>query len=188
MISLTIVMYILVLLDTAFSGICAASGRNGLIHKRAYYLGAMWHGALWGQAAVMVGLCIVLCAVQFSADQDQALDEARETGWRMTTVYSLYAFVVMTTFLIRAYPSVDVRSITSTVGFGPLTVIRPAVIILGIAYALLTRPGVAILLAALAVGLMMLPFRMFLNFVFARASVYRDAVPQRPQSARNPRG
>ena len=90
----------------------------------------------------------------------------------MATVYSIYAVVVMSTFLIRAWPSVDVRSITSTVGFGPLTLIRPVVIILGIVYAMFSRPGTSILTVTIALGLMMIPFRIFLNVVFARMPVY----------------
>ena len=92
----------------------------------------------------------------------------------MATVYSIYAVVVMSTFLIRAWPSVDVRSITSTVGFGPLTLIRPVVIILGIVYAAFSRPGTSILAVTIALGLMMIPFRVFLNVVFARLAVYGD--------------
>ena len=90
----------------------------------------------------------------------------------MATVYSIYAVVVMSTFLIRAWPSVVVRSITSTVGFGPLTLIRPVVIILGIVYATFSRPGTSILTVTIALGLMMIPFRIFLNVVFARMPVY----------------
>ena len=174
MMALASTAYVLVLLDAAFSGVCAASGRNALIRKRGYYLRAMWHGALWGQAAILIGLLLVTVAVQFSTNKTQALEEARIAGWRMATVYSLYAIVVMSTFLIRAYPSVDVRSITSTVGFGPLTLIRPAVILLGIAYAAFSSPNTLILLAAIAAGLMMMPFRVFLNIVFARMSAYGD--------------
>ena len=90
----------------------------------------------------------------------------------MATVYSIYAVVVMSTFLIRAWPSVDVRSITSTVGFGPLTLIRPVVIVLGVAYAAFSKPETPILLVAVALGLIMIPFRVFLNVVFARMPVY----------------
>ena len=174
MTALICVMYVLVTLDAAFSGICAASGRNALIRKRGYYLRSMWHGALWGQAAVLLGLVLVTVTVQFSPNRLQALAETQIAGWRMATVYSIYAVVVMSTFLIRAWPSVDVRSITSTVGFGPLTLIRPVVIILGIVYAAFSRPGTSILTVTIALGLMMIPFRVFLNVVFARLPVYGD--------------
>ena len=172
MTELICVMYVLVTLDAAFSGICAASGRNALIRKRGYYLRSMWHGALWGQAAILLGLVLVTVTVQFSPNRLRALVEMQVAGWRMATVYSIYAVVVMSTFLIRAWPSVDVRSITSTVGFGPLTLIRPVVIILGIVYATFSRPGTSILTVTIALGLMMIPFRIFLNVVFARMPVY----------------
>ena len=172
MTALICVMYVLVTLDAAFSGICAASGRNALIRKRGYYLRSMWHGALWGQAAILLGLVLVTVTVQFSPNRLRTLVEMQVAGWRMAPVYSIYAVVVMSTFLIRAWPSVDVRSITSTVGFGPLTLIRPVVIILGIVYATFSRPGTSILTVTIALGLMMIPFRVFLNVVFARMPVY----------------
>ena len=69
MTALICVMYVLVTLDAAFSGICASSGRNALIRKRGYYLRSMWHGALWGQAAILLGLVLVTVTVQFSPNR-----------------------------------------------------------------------------------------------------------------------
>ena len=77
MMALVSTMYVLVLLDTAFSGVCAASGRNALIRKRSYYLRSMWHGALWGQPAILLGLLLVTVAVQLSTNKLQALEEAQ---------------------------------------------------------------------------------------------------------------
>ncbi|MEE3371030.1 MAG: hypothetical protein VX346_16970 [Planctomycetota bacterium] len=186
MMALASTVYVLVLLDSAFSGVCAASGRNALIRKRGYYLRSMWHGALWGHAAILIGLLLVTMAVLFSTNRTQAFEEARIAGWRMATVYSWYAIVVMSTFLIRAYPSVDIRSITSTVGFGPLTLIRPVVILLGIAYAAFSKPDTLILLVAIVIGLMMIPFRVFLNVVFVRMSAYGDPCVSRQDADTNP--
>jgi hypothetical protein len=49
---------------------------------------------------------------------------------------------------VRAVPSVDVRSLTSVLVFGPFTLARPAVVA-GAAWALshVPRPGVAVMLA-----------------------------------------
>jgi hypothetical protein len=182
MMALVSTMYVLVLLDTAFSGVCAASGRNALIRKRSYYLRSMWHGALWGQPAILLGLLLVTVAVQLSTNKLQALEEAQIAGWRMATVYSIYAIIVMSTFVIRAWPSVDIRSITSTVGFGPLTLIRPVVIVLGVAYAAFSKPETPILLVAVALGLIMIPFRVFLNVVFVRMPAYSDPCVSRPDA------
>jgi hypothetical protein len=45
---------------------------------------------------------------------------------------------------------------------------------LGIVYATFSRPATAILTVTIALGLMMIPFRVFLNVVFARMPVYGD--------------
>ena len=100
MTALICVMYVLVTLDAAFSGICAASGRNALIRKRGYYLRSMWHGALWGQAAILLGLVLVTVTVQLSPNRLRTLVEIQVAGWRMATVSSIYAVFVMSTFLL----------------------------------------------------------------------------------------
>ena len=47
MMGVIVSLYVLVMMDSAFSGICAASGRNAVLNKRAYYLRSMWDGAMW---------------------------------------------------------------------------------------------------------------------------------------------
>ena len=59
MIETLIVLYVLAGLDAMFSGICAASGRIALIHKRAYYARSMLYGFAWGQVACLVALLIL---------------------------------------------------------------------------------------------------------------------------------
>jgi len=81
-------------------------------------------------AVVLVG------AVAISDDREQAIAEMVAVGQRMAMVYCVYAAVVLLTFAVRAVPSVDVRSVTSVVGFGPLTIIRPAVIVAGLVWGL----------------------------------------------------
>jgi hypothetical protein len=57
-----------------------------------------------------------------------------------------------------------VRSVTSVVGFGPLTIIRPAVIVAGLVWGLALMPGPAVAVAAILIALMMMPFRVWLNW------------------------
>lgn len=171
--SLILSLYVLLTMDTAFSGVCAASGRNALIHKRTYYLRSMWHGALWGQAACLVGILILLIAISLSQNGTQTLTEMQTVGWRMSAVYWLYAAAVLFTFLVRAVPSVDIRSMTSTIAFGPLTFIRPAVILLGVIWGLQVQPSVPVVIAAILVAVLMMPFRVFLDGRFAKMKTYQ---------------
>ena len=119
-------LYFLLLSDTAFSGICAASGRDARIKKLGYYLRSMWDGALWGHAFVVLGVIILSVAVRSATDPQRALDDLVVMGQRFISVCGVYAAVVFATFAVRAIPSVDLRSATSTMAFGPLTLMRPA--------------------------------------------------------------
>jgi hypothetical protein len=158
-------LYVLAILDTMFSGICAASGRNALIEKRVYYLRSMVYGFVWGQAACIVALLILYVVAMLSEDRDRTILEMIAVGQRMATVYSIYAAIVLATFAVRAIPSVDVRSITSVVGFGPLTLIRPAVILAGLAWGLALMPSMPVAIAAILIALIMIPFRVWLNWM-----------------------
>jgi hypothetical protein len=159
------VLYVLAALDTIFSGICAASGRNALINKRAYFARSMWYGFAWGQAACCVALILLFVVAAMAGDCQQAIEEMMSVGRRMAIVYSAYAAVVLLTFAVRVIPSVDVRSVTSVVGFGPLSLIRPAVIIAGVAWGLALAPSSGVAIAALLIAGMMVPFRTWLNLM-----------------------
>jgi hypothetical protein len=165
MIETLVAMYVLAGLDTLFSGICAASGRNAVIHKRGYFGRSMLYGFAWGQVACLVSLLILFGATVLARDRQHAIEEMVAVGHRMAGVYGAYAAVVLFTFAVRAIPSVDVRSITSVVGFGPLTLIRPVVIIAGLAWGLALLPSLTVAIAATLIAGMMVPFRLWLNLM-----------------------
>jgi L-asparagine transporter-like permease len=74
----------------------------------------------------------------------------------MLLVYIPYALIILITLSIRALPSVDIRSITSTVIFGPFTLIRPLVVLLGAVWGILAAPGpITVALVVLIVCLML---------------------------------
>jgi hypothetical protein len=165
MIETLFALYVLATLDAVFSGICAASGRNAVIHKRAYFARSMVYGFAWGQVACIVSLLILFGAAVLARDRQHAIEEMVAVGQRMAGVYGAYAAVVLFTFAVRVIPSVDVRSITSVVGFGPLTLIRPVVVIAGLAWGLARLPGPTVVIAALLIAGMMIPFRSWLNLM-----------------------
>jgi hypothetical protein len=129
-------VYILATLDSAFVGYREAAGRSALIRKGAYYARAMLRGALWGQAAF--ALAFALLALLFLRAEDGAafLHSLVEAGRRMLSVYVPYAVVVLAAFAVRAVPSVDVRSMTSTLVFGPFQFVRPLVVVAGVVWGL----------------------------------------------------
>jgi len=175
MIWVIVSLYLLLMMDSAFSGICAASGRNAVLNKRAYYLRSMWDGAMWGNVACLVGVVLLLLTVWFSSDRERTIEELVNVGRRMSHVYWIYSAVVLSTFLVRAIPSVDIRAVTSTMGFGPLTLIRPAVVLAGIFWGLMTNPGADVVIVALGIATMMMGFRVFLDQRFGKMKRYAPA-------------
>ena len=97
---------------------------------------------------------------------DVAVDgvlEAQQRGDRMVLVFGVYAAIILAFFAVRAIPSVDIRSMTSTVAFGPLTLVRPAVVVCGIGWGLAIGPQPSIIAAGILICVLMAPFRVWLN-------------------------
>jgi L-asparagine transporter-like permease len=149
-------LWLLATLDSAFIGYREAAGRNALIEKKTYYRHALIRGALFGQLAVVI-VGVITAIVLVSSDNAWELFGKLELiGARMLLVYIPYALIILITLSIRALPSVDIRSITSTVIFGPFTLIRPLVVLLGAVWGILAAPGaVTVALVVLIVCLML---------------------------------
>ena len=152
-------LWLLATLDAGFTGYREAAGRNALLDKRDYYRRAMIRGALFGQLAVLISGVLMLVAVWLSGEPHALIQDFHNFGARMLVVYVPYAVLILLAFALRAIPSVDLRSITSTVVFGPFTLIRPLVAAAGIAYGILARPrwvtaaiGLFVLLLMLSLG------------------------------------
>ncbi|MDT5270113.1 MAG: hypothetical protein QOH49_2299 [Acidobacteriota bacterium] len=85
----------------------------------------------------------------------------------MLLVYLPYAIIIVVAFGLRLIPSVDLRSITSLLIFGPFIFIRPFIAVAGLAWAVIAVPRVEILLLGLLVLLLMLSLEPFLGWLRA---------------------
>lgn len=170
---IAISLWVLATLDAAFTGYREAAGRNALIDKRRYYLRAMIRGALFGQVAVGIAAVVVLISLAGTPDRQSIMRDYDKAGVRMLIFYVPYAAVIVFAFLVRWIPSVDIRSITSTLIFGPFTLMRPLVAVVGLVYGLLAAPGVATVVLGLVVLTMMLSLEKALS-LFRRFGHYRE--------------
>ncbi len=149
-------LWLLATTDAAFIGYREAAGRNALIGKRAYYRKAMLRGALFGQAAVAIVGSVGLILLAFSSEPYQLLEKMEGAGLRMLIVFVPYALVLSIGFLVRLVPSVDIRSITSVLIFGPFTLIRPLVVVVGVTLGTLgSASWILVLLGVLIVSCML---------------------------------
>ncbi|HEX3187748.1 MAG TPA: hypothetical protein VHQ94_23310 [Pyrinomonadaceae bacterium] len=151
-----LLLWLLATVDSAFIGYRDAAGRSALIDKRHYYRRALLRGALMGQIAVAIAGTVALAMLATSGQPAQLLATLDSVATRMLTIYVPYAVILIATFFVRAIPSVDIRSITSVLVFGPFTLIRPLVVLAGAIWGFLAAPtaGVALLLV-LVVTLML---------------------------------
>ena len=149
-------LWLLATVDSACIGYREAAGRNALIEKKAYYRHALIRGALFGQLAVLIVGVITAVALLTSDNARELFGKLESIGARMLLVYIPYALIVLIALSIRAFPSVDIRSITSTLIFGPFTLSRPLVVLLGAVWGILAAPGaITIVLVVLIVCLML---------------------------------
>jgi hypothetical protein len=161
---IALMLWLLATLDAAFAGYREAAGRNALIRKRRYYRRAMIKGALFGQVAVGFAACGALISLALTADRELLLGDYEAAGFRMLLVYVPFALIILLAFLVRSIPSVDIRSITSTLIFGPFTLIRPLVAIAGLVYGVLSAPRLATIVLGAFVLTMMLGLEKALSF------------------------
>jgi hypothetical protein len=148
---IALLLWLLATIDAAFIGYREAAGRNALIDKSAYYRRAMLRGALFGQVAAAIIAVVIACLILISDEPSALIRELERAGLRMLTVYIPYAIIIFLAFAVRAFPSVDIRSITSVLIFGPFTLIRPLVVVAGVAAGILASPRFATLLVGLLI-------------------------------------
>ena len=153
---IALMLWALATIDAACIGYREAAGHNALIDKRAYYRHAMIRGAVFGQIAVGLAAAAGAVVLVLSPEPEVLLSQFQHAGARMVQVYIPYALIILLAFAVRLLPSVDLRSITSVLIFGPFTLIRPVVVIAGVVWGVLSAPNMSILLLGTLVLFLML--------------------------------
>lgn len=160
-----ILLYLLATIDAACCGYRDAAARSALIRKDAYYRRALFRGAIFGQGAIAAAGLLILAFIMFSSDPALLIHDLNEAGRRMLLVYLPYAIIVVVALSLRLIPSVDLRSITSMLIFGPFILIRPFIAVAGVAWAMIAVPRLEIILLGLLVLLLMLSLEPFLGWI-----------------------
>jgi hypothetical protein len=145
-----IALAILVAIDGAGSGFRAAAGRSARIDKLGWYARAMARGV----ACSIAVMALALVFAWWVADAEFWASSA-SIAWRCATIYGLVGAPVIALLIMRMIPSVDLRSISSTLVFGPLTALRPIIVVIG-AWPALEAGGWHAILAAFIVCAMLL--------------------------------
>jgi len=165
-------LWLLATVDSAFIGYRDAAGRSALIDKRHYYGRALLRGALMGQIAVAIAGAVAIEMLATTSQPVRLFDTFEHVATRMLMVYAPYALILIATFFVRAIPSVDIRSITSVLVFGPFTLIRPLVVLAGAIWGLLAAPTASVTLLLSLVVILMLGMEYALDRLRARGFFY----------------
>jgi len=163
-------LWLLATLDSAFIGYREAAGRNALIEKRGYFRRAMIRGLIAGQIAVAIVGLVALGFLATTSQPAKLVDNFEVVATRMLMIYLPYTAIIILTFFIRAIRSVDIRSITSVLVFGPFTLIRPVVVLAGVIWGLLAAPTRPILFLLVLIVFLMLGMEYVLGRLRARGS------------------
>ncbi len=163
-----LLLWALATMDAACSGYRAAAGRSGLIRKRAYYRRAVIKGMLAGQVAVAIAGAAIAALTIVMPDADALTRELIEAGRQMLEIYLPYAAVILGALGLRLFRSVDIRSLTSTIVFGPLTLIRPAVAVAGLGLGVIKKPRAELVLLSVLILEMMLSLERVLGLGILR--------------------
>jgi len=166
-----LVLFFLASLDGALCGIRASMGRCPLINKRRFYVRAVLRGILAAQIASWLSFFVLLAVYSLAMGKQFVRQDLEAAAGRMLYVFLPYAALVFANLALRLVPSVDLRSATSVVFLGPLTALRPLVMILGIAFGIWR----AQLFTTVFLGLFVLSFMLCLEFVLNR---YNSRVQQ----------
>jgi hypothetical protein len=165
-------LYLLALLDGLLCGLRTSMGRCALIRKRGYYTRAALRGIAGAQVASMLALVALLLTRVFSAHHDVLRADLDSTAGRMLRIFLPYAALVLLNLALRLVPSVDIRSATSVFMLGPLTAIRPLIMIAGVLYGI----SASKLFETRMLGAFVMVLMLFLEFALNRRAARAQAI------------
>jgi hypothetical protein len=163
-----VALYLLATLDGALCGFRAFAGRSALIYKRRYYTRAMVRGAIAAQIASFLSLFPLLLSIAVSHHRAELRADLESAAGRMLWVFLPYAAAVLINLALRALPSTDIRASTSVMVLGPLTGLRPFVMIAGVLFGIWSATLVETKLLGMFVLMGMLSLETFLNRIATR--------------------
>lgn len=144
-----VALLVLAMTDAAFCGYREAAGRNPLIRKAAFYRHALRRGIRFGFVNVGLAAALLLVLLLVAPHPRALWADCAAAGANLLCVVGPYATIVLVALGAWTAAEQDVRTLASVALLGPLTLLRPAVIVAGAAVAVATRPTAPI--AALAV-------------------------------------
>jgi hypothetical protein len=154
--TIPILLAVLAVVDATFAGFRAAAGRDGRIDKRVYFRGALLRGALLG--VLLVGVLSVITGLLVATAGDPVTAWAELVAAATTCVWIFGVFATLTLGALAFWfsPIPEYRLLASIIVLGPLTLIRPYVIVAALAVAAIGSSGPRVWIVALLGGVSMI--------------------------------
>ncbi len=159
-----LVLFLLASLDGALCGCRTCMGRCPFIDKNSFYLRGVLRGILAAQIASWLSFFVLALFHHFSPHATLLRQDLEAAAGRMLYVFLPYAALVLANIALRLVPSTDLRSATSVFFLGPLTALRPFVMILGVTYGI----WLAQLHTTIFLGLFVLALMLSLDYALNR--------------------
>ncbi|GAC1637560.1 MAG: hypothetical protein NVS9B14_17570 [Candidatus Acidiferrum sp.] len=158
------VLFLLASLDGALCGCRTSLGRYPLINKKSFYIRGVLRGIVAAQIASLLSFLVLLAVYAATSDKNLLRSDLESSAGRMLYVFLPYAALVLANLALRLVPSIDLRSATSVFFLGPLTALRPFVMIGGVLYGI----SHAQLHSTIFLGLLVLALMLSLEFSLNR--------------------
>jgi hypothetical protein len=149
--TLVAVVWVLVTLDCSLMGYRLAMGRSAVLDKRRYYQRAAVRGGLLGLLPLFVVTTIAVVLVNRGGPSTAT--EFNNAMGRFIVVGGTYAAIILAASALCALPSVTIRTAASVIVFGPLTLLRPLVVVLTIGLAIGSSPTTQLVAVGLLVAI-----------------------------------
>jgi len=129
---------------------------------------ALVRGLLAAQAASLLGLLSLFLVLSFSSHPTALRTDLESSAGRMLWIFLPYAAIVLLSLSLRLVPSTDLRSATSVFVLGPLTAVRPVIMIVGVLAGIYSSLFWQTRILGVIVLLLMLSIEIVLNYFASR--------------------
>ena len=153
----------LALFDALLSGFRAAAGRDGRIAKRPYYRVAMMRGGVAGVWVVGANMALAALLVMTAPEPDAVWRDLLRAGADCVVVFGAFATLTLIAIAFWLAPLQELRLVPTLLVLGPLTLIRPFVIVGGLIVAIIRTPSPRVVIAAVVAGVSMLAIEHWLG-------------------------
>lgn len=154
--SVALLLATLAFFDLLLACFRAFAGRDGRIAKRPLIAAALLRDARW--AALLVAACAALVALLVYTASDPAAEWARfvAAGTGALAVFAAFATLIAAALALWLVPVHEIRILASITVLGPLTLIRPIILVGGLAWgaAQVNDPRVWIVAAIAAIAML----------------------------------